>query len=258
LMRLYRRDTVDKLVTTHLDETRWRYELAYRSYFAHVYCLTDHQGQVVGSYVASAEVWGGEVAIWQVVVDKGIALRTALPTIVRAVKAHGKRQLKGTKDKEGQEKTLQNIRFILGARHPAYEAFDAKLGALQPPYGWYIRIPDLPGFIRHIAPALEKRLAGSVISGYSGELRITFYQGGLRLVFEQGRLTTAENWQSLDDRKDRGGAGFPPLVFLKLLFGYRSLEELRYAFPDCWAEEEPTLLLNALFPKQASWVVGLG
>jgi GNAT superfamily N-acetyltransferase len=258
LMRLYQRHTVDKLVTTPMDETRWRYELACRNYFVHIYCLTDNQGQVVGSYIASAEVWGSEVVIWQVVVDEGIALCTALPTIVRAIKAHGERQLNGTKDKEGQQKTLQNIRFDLGARHPVYEAFDAKLNALQPPYGWYIRVPDLPGFIRHIAPALEKRLAGSVMSGYSGELKITFYRGGLRLVFEQGRLTTAEDWQSLDDRKDRGGAGFPPFVFLKLLFGYRSLEELRYAFPDCWADEEPTLLLNALFPKQASWVVPLG
>jgi hypothetical protein len=74
-------------------------------------------------------------------------------------------------------------------------------------------------------------------------------------VFDQGKLTTVEDWQRPDGRKDRGGAGFPPLVFLKLLFGYRSLAELRHAFPDCWAEEEATLLLNALFPKQASWVM---
>jgi hypothetical protein len=45
---------------------------------------------------------------------------------------------------------------------------------------------------------------------------------------------------------------------LQLLFGYRSLAELRYAFPDCWADEEPTLLLNALFPKQSSLVFPLG
>jgi hypothetical protein len=257
-MRLYQRQTVDKLVTTPMDESRWRYELAYRNFFSHIYCLTDNQDHVIGSYIASAEVWGSKIAIWEVVVDEGVALRTALPTITRALKAHGQRQLNGTKDKEGQEKTLQDICFRLGSDHPAYEAFDAKLDALHQPFGLYIRLPDLPGFIRHLAPALEKRLAGSVMSGHSGELKITFYQGGLRLVFEQGRLTTAEDWQSSDDRKNRGGAGFPPLVFLKLLFGYRSLEELRYAFPDCWAEEEPALLLKALFPKQASWIMPLG
>jgi GNAT superfamily N-acetyltransferase len=257
LMRLYQRFAADKLVTAPLDADRWRYELGCRSYIVYIYCLTDHQGKVIGSFIASAEVWGTRMETWALVVDEGISLRAVLPSVVRAIKAKGEAYLAET-NSSNNEKKLATIRFNLGAKHPAYEAFDAKFGALQPPYGWYIRVPDLPGFIRHIAPALEKRLADSVMSGYSGELKITFYRGGLRLVFEQGRLTTAEDWQSLDDRKDRGGAGFPPFVFLKLLFGYRSLEELRYAFPDCWAEEEPTLLLNALFSKQASWVVPLG
>ena len=47
---------------------------------------------------------------------------------------------------------------------------------------------------------------------------------------------------------------FPPLVFLKLVFGYRSLEELHYAYPDCWATEGDALTLEALFPKQPSWL----
>jgi hypothetical protein len=42
-------------------------------------------------------------------------------------------------------------------------------------------------------------------------------------------------------------------VFLQLLFGYRSLEELEYAFADCYSETpEAAVLLNVLFPKQAS------
>jgi hypothetical protein len=42
-------------------------------------------------------------------------------------------------------------------------------------------------------------------------------------------------------------------VFLQLLFGYRSFEELEYAFADCYADNnEATALLNILFPKQAS------
>jgi hypothetical protein len=57
------------------------------------------------------------------------------------------------------------------------------------------------------------------------------------------------------DSRNSATAAFPPLVFLQLLFGYRSLAELRYAFPDCEASHEGTLLLNALFPKQPSLVV---
>jgi hypothetical protein len=44
---------------------------------------------------------------------------------------------------------------------------------------------------------------------------------------------------------------------LQLLFGYRSLHELRYAFPDVRVENSTAeVLLNALFPKKFSWVFG--
>ena len=50
----------------------------------------------------------------------------------------------------------------------------------------------------------------------------------------------------------------PDLVFLQLLFGYRSLEELEYAFADCRVEnDEARALLTALFPRQTSNVWGL-
>ena len=56
------------------------------------------------------------------------------------------------------------------------------------PYAWYMRVPDLPGFLRHIAPALEKRLANSVMAGHSGDLRLNFYHSQLRLTWTQGKL----------------------------------------------------------------------
>ena len=52
-------------------------------------------------------------------------------------------------------------------------------------------------------------------------------------------------------------AGFPPLVFLQLLFGHRSLRELRHAFPDVWANETGRALLEALFPSRLAWVLPL-
>jgi hypothetical protein len=150
------------------------------------------------------------------------------------------------------------IAFGLEGAHPVYDALGS-MATVEAPYGWYVRVPDLPLFIRHIAPVLERRLAGSVTSGYTGELRFDFYRGGLRLAFEQGRLTVAEPWSV---RAERWGpkpqAGFPPLVFLQLLFGRRSLADLRYAFPDAWTDgEEPRALLETLFPTQPSWVLPL-
>jgi len=38
-------------------------------------------------------------------------------------------------------------------------------------YAWYMCIPDMPAFIRRIAPALERRLADSALGGYRASLR---------------------------------------------------------------------------------------
>jgi hypothetical protein len=259
LMRLYQRQCADKSVSTLIDEEQWRYDLTGRTpgsdYEVHLYCILEREGTVVGYYSTPPRLWGSRIGVWEIVAEEGVSLHSLLPSVVRALKAQGEAYATSV---EGEKSTLTAIRFALGLEHPAYEVFDTKLGALQRPYGWYVRVADLPGFIRHIAPVLERRLANSVMSGFSGELNVTFYRGGLRLVFEQGKLTEAADWSAPETNERWDGAGFPPLVFLKLLFGYRSLEELRYAFPDCWAGEEQALLLNALFPKQASWVLPLG
>jgi hypothetical protein len=141
--------------------------------------------------------------------------------------------------------------FWLGRTHPVYEAIPNRLPHTRPLYAWYLRVPDLPGFIRHVAPALERRLATSVVAGYTGEVKLSFYRSGLRLVFQQGSLRASEAWQPTPS--ERGTAAFPDLTFLQLVFGYRTLEELRYAFADCWVEHDDTqAVLEALFPRQDS------
>jgi hypothetical protein len=112
-------------------------------------------------------------------------------------------------------------------------------------------VPDLAGFLRHVAPVLGRRLAESLLVGHSGELKLSFYRHGLRLAFDGGKLVAVELWRPGPD--EEGDAAFPDLTFLQLLFGHRSLEELKHAFTDCWtASDEARSLLEALFPKQAS------
>ena len=48
---------------------------------------------------------------------------------------------------------------MLGAEHPVYEALGNRLPTIRDPYAWYLRVPDLSGFLNHIRPVLEKRLA---------------------------------------------------------------------------------------------------
>jgi len=113
-------------------------------------------------------------------------------------------------------------------------------------------VPDLPALLRLIAPTLERRLASSPVAGYNGALTLDFRRGGLRLVFQKGRLGAIEPWNppAYNANPD---AGFPALVFLQLLFGYRSYDELQYTFADCWCDsEEVRALINILFPRKLS------
>jgi hypothetical protein len=134
---------------------------------------------------------------------------------------------------------------------------DDSFGAtLDRPYSWYVRVPDLPQFMRHIAPVLEQRLVDSIVEGYSGELLLDFYRDGLRLAFEGGRLTAAEPWQRPVWAKGTS-AGFPPLVFLQVLFGRSSVEDLNPIMHDVWASDEARPLLRVLFPKMRSDLIPL-
>ena len=162
--------------------------------------------------------------------------------------------------KTGQEysrlegRSCNSYTFALGEAHPVYEAFKERLPHINHSYAWYLRVADLPGFIRHIAPALEERLGLSIASGYSGEKRMSFYRNGLRLVFKDGRLADIDSWMPGPGELE-GDIAFPGLTFLQLLFGYRSLEELRNSFADCWWDSNETrALFNALFPKRPSQV----
>jgi hypothetical protein len=128
---------------------------------------------------------------------------------------------------------------------------------VRKPGAWYIRVPDLPAFLRRIAPALEKRLACSSLAGCTRRLRISFYRGGMALSLVDGRLEQIEAWSP--NQEGWGDAAFPELTFLQLLFGYRSVEDLEYAFADCWVNDRRTAcLLNALFPKRSSDIWGVG
>jgi hypothetical protein len=154
--------------------------------------------------------------------------------------------------RDGKPDECGEYGFWLGDDHPAYAVMLETLPRVRKPYAFYMRVPDLPDFLQLIKPVLEQRLAASPYAGHTGELKITFYRRGLKLIWVSGRLVGVENWRPAPQGHS-GEAAFPELTFLQMLFGYRSFEELEYAFPDCWWENDQILgLINALFPKQFS------
>ena len=207
--------------------------------------IEDKAGDLLG-YFQHAN-WLGETgltALWYEL-RRGASWLEVTPGVVRYLWNKGKEYAQ----RDGRDCT--SFGFTLGAQHPAYQALGNRLPTVRDPYAWYLRVADLPGFLNHIKPALEKRLADSIASGHSREIKISFYRDGLRMVIEKGRLTTIERWKPAPE--DEGVIAFPDLTFLQVLFGYRSYDELQYTFADCWCDsEEVRALANILFPRKLS------
>jgi hypothetical protein len=245
-------------VSTKIDEKWWRYQI--RSLgkvnvddYWHIQMIVDIEGVAQGYVISPRMRWRTSLSIYDLATVPDINLQVLMPPLLRALQAHAQ-HVPAASGVGPAEK----LSFRLGVKHPAYDVLSKELTyEPQLPYAWYVRVPALPKFIRHIAPALEARLACSPLTGYSGTLTLNFYRGGLQLEFAEGKLTGVENWQ-MPLWQPGADASFPPLVFLQLLFGRRSLEELEYAFPDVEVKIEVKLLLRTLFPASPSWVIPLG
>ena len=207
--------------------------------------ITDEQGERLG-YLQHPNYLGRKgMIVFGYELKVGVSWLEVTPSVVRYLWQCGQEFAKR------DNRTCTVFCLLLGLEHPVYQALGKALPDVNEPYAWYIRVPDLAAFIRHVTPALEKRLVDSIAIGYSGELKVSFYKDGLRLVFEKGKLKEVESWkpQSGDD----GSAAFPGLTFIQLLFGYRSFDELHHAFADCfWEDNEARVILNILFPKRLS------
>lgn len=239
------------------DDAAWRYELTghhLASVVARLVRVIERaDGAPVGLLLLQPWLWqGAGVVATAYELVAGESWLAATPSVLRALLREGERMAEAA----GDARRLETAILLLSTRHPAYEVAAHWLPETRPAYAWYARVPDLPAFIRHVAPALERRLAASPLAGHSGEVRISFYREGLRLAFARGRLVAAEPWQPSDE--EEGDCALPGRTFLQLLFGHRSFADLAYAFADVWAGDAARLLLQALFPPAPSEVWGLG
>jgi len=241
------------LVTCRRDDSLWRYELDGRSEGNGsglvLRVIESAAGERVGFLGHNSRLWGDALHVRALELSTGLSWAAVAPSVLRYLQAAGEECLK----QDPKATAFSRLGLSLGTEHPIYCVTASVLPQVDPPYAWYVRVPDVPAFLRRIAPVLERRLAESSLAGHSGDLKVSFYRSGVRLVIEQGRLTSVEPWQP--SHEDSGQAGFPDLTFLKLLFGYRDYDEIRYVFPDAWADgDEARALLAALFPKRPSLV----
>jgi len=252
LLQMMERERARSMVSAIWDAELLRHELLEKSREnvnrVELRVIEDREHRPVG-YLAHPWFtwWGSSVSLVAVRYElaENVSYMAVTPSVIRYLWSAGEQYA------VERQRKLNGFGFWLGSEHPAYQVARSRLPFERKPYAFYVRVADLPGFLRRIAPALETRLKQSPMAGYSGELKLSFYRDGLRMLFEQGILTTCERW---DQREGKEAGAFPGLTFLQLVFGYRRLEEIRYAFVDCWAEDEPAVLLDILFPKKYSYV----
>jgi hypothetical protein len=264
LMALYAQSRRGSLVWTEASESDWSYFITawdmpvVRSQVPNqvglagrMHMIVDRAGNVCGFTWVATRRRTPRLGVWSLELYAGNNWRAVMPSLLRTYCEIGRQLTPMWPDVE----PFREIVLAFGRAHPAYTVLDEALHARSGNvYAWYIRIADVGGFLRHIAPLLEARLAASILSGYSGELN--FYPQRLRLRFAEGKITAVEPWPA-PDYDESTDLGCPRLLFHQLLLGYRSLAELRAIFPDVTVDGGAALLVDILFPKQQSdvWVL---
>jgi GNAT superfamily N-acetyltransferase len=258
VMTLYDRERARATVSTRLELSYWRYVLEEQNPASgegwNTRIISDVRGNTLGYVLTRRVRWDDSLAVVGLAVVDGVSYLEILPSVLRGLQVYAEQ----VPARAADVPPVSKLRFMLGRHHPLYEVLGTSLAPGKPePYAWYVRVPDVPAFLMHVRTVLEARLAASAVAGHTSELRIDFYRGGLKLTFERGRLKAAVPWRRGHNWEAGGQCGFPPLVFLQLLFGHRRLDELRYAFADVWADSEARPLLEALFPPRLAWVLPL-
>ena len=252
ISKLYKLGCERSLVACQREDMLWHYELSGKGYKnglrEELRVIETLNGKPCGFFAHPPFTLGDMMVLHWYEILPECSWLDITPCVMRYLRAAYDQYL----PYHGEKKPFGRYGFWLGEDHPVYDAVRVKLPSVSKPYAFYIRLPDLPGFLKLISPVLENNLAASPLAGYQGELKITFYRNGVRLVFEHGRLVTTEEWKP-SPMAHSGNAGFPPHTFLQLLFGYRTMEMLKTSFPDCWTDrDEIHVLLDALFPRQPS------
>ena len=144
-------------------------------------------GEPVGLIVHVRGLWDGEPCVLLYELKDGASWHEVTPSVVRHLRrmgeAYAARQM---------QPSFRNVAFELGTEHPAYPVMNDRSPRWKRIRGWYVRVPDIAGFLRHVRPVLERRVADSAVAGYGGTLTIGFVDYGVDLVFDNGRVAEVE------------------------------------------------------------------
>ena len=126
----------------------------------------------------------------------------------------------------------------------------------QPGGQWLFHITNPAGFFTKITPVLEKRLAASDCENLTKNIIINLFRQAYRLCFVSGKISSVDSLGFVDASMgaDGGDLCIPPEALVRLVLGYRDIENLRDAWPDIVLKAECRRVIEVLFPKMDSYL----
>ena len=119
--------------------------------FGRLYMIVDAAGAVCGYVLPLTRRRAKTLWVFALQLYPTVSWPAVMPSLLRLLRAHGEQ----TPAIIADAKPFSEIGFNLGRVHPAYTAMGETLAArCEQPYAWYLRVADIPGFLRHITPCL--------------------------------------------------------------------------------------------------------
>ena len=237
LQRLYDDAARDLAISVQRDESVWRFLLE-RSAGSETECdnviIEDSKGTVAGYMRLPHSHFGAELTVSEV---SRLGADAALATLAHLKTLAEQRQKPG-------------IRLCIPANSSLLQVARPYAAAEYGTYAWQIHVPEMAALLRALTPVLERRIAASAFAGLTQDVEICLFRETIALRFAQGRLAEVANLGF----KERGPINFPPLQFIPLVLGYRTLDEQRRAYPDVGVAPSLRLLMETLFPKAPSFI----
>ena len=255
IMKVYPSAVERSMISCVRGADYWAYELTGKSEQnitrSEYHIIESTEGEAVGYILHPSTIWSPTINMWGYELKEGVSWLDVTPSVIRYLVKTGK-EYAAKKDKI----EFAGFNFGLGPDHPVYQVMPRRLPQTNNHYAWYIRVADVPDFLQHISPVLERRLAESPVVGFTGDLKLSFFKSGVKLSFEKGKLKGVESYLPKND--EDADVLFPDLTFLRVLFGYEFFEVVEKAFPDCYARnDQGKALIPVLFPQKHSnvWAI---
>lgn len=145
------------------------------------------------------------------------------------------------------ERNYQGLCLALDPRHELLKLVTEMHAEPERQYAWQVKVTDAVELLKRIVPVLEKRLAGSSCSTFSGTVDINLMPQIARMSIEQGKLTGV-SWLSGPVRSECE-LRLSGHQFAQLVLGYRDCAALMDSSLDAWVHPQVRELVGVLFPR---------